>query len=172
MFWDILFLSDQNKKMQRTRFTSTKFDLVHTCCISTWSKSHTLVLNWFCFKALLSRSTLCTLIAPNVSSWDVSTHNDFVHVLYLKASEKIGCHLGIQSLIFLWLIYGHYVFWSVCLSVRSSVRPFVHPSIRLSVPLQVRVFGQGSFWWSWSPIYLKHSTHVPYDMIFLILMPN
>ena len=67
--------------------------------------------------------------------------------------------------------YGPFIgimFSGLCvrLSVRSSVLPSsVHPS----VPLQVKVFGQGSFWWSWSPINLKLSTHVPYDMIFLIL---
>ena len=66
------------------------------------------------------------------------------------------------------IVEGHYVFWSV----RSSLRLFVCPSVRLSVLLQVKVFGQGSFWWSWSPIHLKLSTHVPHDMIFLILMPN
>ena len=44
--------------------------------------------------------------------------------------------------------------------------------VRSFIPLQVKVFGQGSFWWSWSPINLKHSTHVPHDMILLIFMPN
>ena len=58
------------------------------------------------------------------------------------------------------IVEGHYVFWSVRPSVYSSVRPFV--------PLHVKVFGQGSFWWIWSPINLKHSTHVPFDVIFLI----
>ena len=53
-----------------------------------------------------------------------------------------------------------YVFW--------SVRPFV----QFQVKVLVKVFGQGSFWWSWSPINLKLSKHVPYDMIFLISMPN
>ena len=75
---------------------------------------------------------------------------------------------------------GYSVFWSVHpfvrpfvrSSVRSSVCPFVRSLFRPSVPLQVKVFGRGSFWWSWSPIYLKLSTHVSYNMIFLILMPN
>ena len=64
------------------------------------------------------------------------------------------------------IVEGHYVFWSV----RPSVLPFVRPFVRSFV--QVKVFGQGSFWWSWSPIDFKLSIHVPYDMIFLILMPN
>ena len=67
--------------------------------------------------------------------------------------------------LFLCPVYGHYVFW--------SVRPlfflsFVHLFVRPSVPHQVKVFVWGSFWWSWRPINLKLSTHVPYDMVFLI----
>ena len=35
------------------------------------------------------------------------------------------------------IVEGHYVFW--------SVGPFIRPSVRSFVPLQVKVFGQGSF---------------------------
>ena len=55
-------------------------------------------------------------------------------------------------------IYWHYVFWSVRLFVRCTVRPYVR------LPLQVKVVGRGRFWWSWSPINLTLRTHVPYDL--------
>ena len=53
-----------------------------------------------------------------------------------------------------------------------SVRLFVCPFVRPSVPLHVKFFCHCSFWWSWSPINLKLYKLVPYDIIFLILMPN
>ena len=46
---------------------------------------------------------------------------------------------------------------------RSSVTSSVCSSVCPSVPLQVKVFCQGSFWLSGSSINLKLSTHVPYD---------
>ena len=73
---------------------------------------------------------------------------------------------------FLWPTYERrgVLSWLYFLICRLFIMLFVRPS----VPLQVEVFGQGSFWWSWSPINLKLGTHVPYDtcMIFLILMSN
>ena len=48
------------------------------------------------------------------------------------------------------------------LCVRSSVCMFVR--------LSLKFFGQCSLWWSWSPIRLKLSTHVPFDMT--LLMPS
>ena len=45
------------------------------------------------------------------------------------------------------------------------------PSVRL-YRFRLKFFGQGSFWWSWRPINLKLSTHVPYDMIFLFFLPQ
>ena len=74
-----------------------------------------------------------------------------------------------------WLVYiywtkfpfvmPHYVFL-VCGSVHC---PSARPSCsRFKFLVEGKVFGQGSFWWSWSPINLKLSTHVPHDMIFRI----
>ena len=54
--------------------------------------------------------------------------------------------------------------------VRLSILLFVRLSVRPSVSLQVKVFGQGSFWLSQT--ICKLTTHVTYDMIFLILMPD
>ena len=48
----------------------------------------------------------------------------------------------------------------------------VRPSVPFQVKVLVKIFGRGSFCWSWSPINLKLSKHVPYNMIFLILMPK
>ena len=89
--------------------------------------------------------------------------------MMLRQAKVICINFYHHNLLFFYyapptIVEGHYVFWSVRLFVCS----FVHPS----VPLQVKVFGQGCFWWSWGPINLKLSTHVPYGMIFLILMPN
>ena len=58
---------------------------------------------------------------------------------------------------------------ALCFLICASVVPFVRPCVR---SLQVKVFGQGSFWRSLSPINLKLGTHVPHDIIFLILMSN
>ena len=66
-------------------------------------------------------------------------------------SVNIKCLMNSIKVVFLCLICGHYVFWSVPLFVCVFL---------------VKVSGRGSFWCSWSPINLKLSTYIPYDMIF------
>ena len=57
----------------------------------------------------------------------------YIYVCSSKCSDYFFFLCMYTRLLFLCPIYGHYVFW--------SVRPFVRPS----VPLQVKVFGHGSF---------------------------
>ena len=56
--------------------------------------------------------------------------------------------------------------WALCFLVCVSVRPFIHPSVRLflfRLKFLVEVV---------CPTNLKITTNVPYDMIFRILMPK
>ena len=73
---------------------------------------------------------------------------------YLKTQIKFKCEtftvLELCPFIMLYASRSYHWFfmpylWALCYLVCASICLFVHPS----VPLQVKVFGWGSFWWSW-----------------------
>ena len=80
-----------------------------------------------------------------------------------------GWYLTIFGREFLmYLIFMPHLARALCLLVCVSFRS----SVCLSRFRWKFLDNPGSFWWGWNPIKLKFSTHVPYAMIFLILMPN